>query len=152
MATEFDHYAAKGNELLHRIEDGIELPKEQAFRILRAVLHALRNLLPVQESMHLLAQLPMALKSIYVESWKLTDTGNRSHRLSEFIDEIRRLDDGLAAFDLGDDESARRKVGVVLRVLGDYISPGQLRDVIACLPDEVKQFLRQNTQVQFSAT
>jgi uncharacterized protein (DUF2267 family) len=89
MATDFDKYAAKGNEFLHMLADDLQVPTDKALRILRAVLHANRNHLDHGESLQLLSQLPMALKSVYVDQWHLSPGFKRIHHVKQFLDEIR---------------------------------------------------------------
>lgn len=55
-----------------------------AARIIRSVLHALRNRLSHQESFQLIAQLPMALKAVYVDGWKIKKEFQRISHLNEF--------------------------------------------------------------------
>jgi uncharacterized protein (DUF2267 family) len=61
MATEFDRYAAKGNEFVNLLANDLQVPRDKAMRILRAVLHATRNHLPVQESWAMRAPKPHAM-------------------------------------------------------------------------------------------
>ena len=71
MNTNFDKYALKGNEFLVRLSKNIgnEKDLDSAFRILRSTLRVLRKHFTIQESMQLLAQLPVAIKGVYVEGW-----------------------------------------------------------------------------------
>lgn len=45
----FDKYAQKGNEMLNTLAKDLEMDKEDAGRILRAVLYAMRDHLSIQE-------------------------------------------------------------------------------------------------------
>ena len=51
--------------------------------------HALRNWLSHEESFQLLAQLPMALKGVYVDGWKFDKAFNRLSHINDFLDEVR---------------------------------------------------------------
>ncbi len=144
MASDFDKYAAKGNEFLNLLKDDLQVPAEKASRILRAVLHGLRNHLSIQESMQLLAQLPMALKGIYVDQWDISKTTPRIHHLSGFLEEIRNIDKGLAGYDFGNDENAARVVKAVFRTMAMYVSGGELENIIGMLPREIQQFMRES--------
>jgi len=53
------------------------------------VFHALRNWLSHEESFQLLAQLPMALKGVYVDGWKFDKAFNRLSHINDFLDEVR---------------------------------------------------------------
>ena len=68
----FDATVDKTNQVLKAIEEAYQWPKErrqQSYAALRAVLHALRDRLPVQESADLAAQLPVLIRGIYYEGW-----------------------------------------------------------------------------------
>jgi len=142
MSLDFEKYAAKGNEIVNRLAEDMKVPKDKAGRILRAVLHALRNRLSVDESLQLVAQLPMALKSVYVDQWDPWHSFHRIHHLTEFINEVRKYDEANVAQDFGNDESAKLAVKAVFRTLNYYLSAGEFKDVIAVLPGELKEFIQ----------
>ena len=53
---------------------------------LRAVLHALRDRLPVAEAAHLGAQLPMLVRGFYYDCWKPAGAPVRINTTQEFCD------------------------------------------------------------------
>jgi uncharacterized protein (DUF2267 family) len=61
----------------------------KAYHGLRAVLHVLRDRLPVNEAVHLGAQLPMLVRSLYYERGKPVATFVKSKTLPEFYEMIR---------------------------------------------------------------
>lgn len=141
MSIDFDKYAVKGNEILNLLANDLQIQREKAGRILRAVLHAIRNHISVQESAQLIAQLPMAIKGLYVDHWNPSWEAPRIHHVKEFLEEIRSCDNGLAVYDFGDDDNASRSVKAVFRTLNYYLSPGEFEDIIAVLPREIKEFV-----------
>ena len=44
--------------------------RQRAYRLLRAVLHVLRDRLPVNEAVHLGSELPMLVRGLYYEGWR----------------------------------------------------------------------------------
>lgn len=143
MSLDFEKYAQKGNEFLNylmrelRTED-----RDKASRILRAVLRALRNRLTTEESMQLIAQLPMALKATYVDGWKLTRAFERIKHLDELVYEVLLEDRNTASFDFQNEEGVKYAIGAVFRTLVRYISEGELEDILALMPREIKEFLK----------
>ena len=108
-----------------------------AGRITAAVLHTLRERLSVEESMHLISNLPMILKGIYVDGWKITKHAYHADTMDEFLNEVRehsRVDPGR---DFGPDEIAQEKVKAVTRVLRKYIDEGEIRHIRQQLPEGV---------------
>lgn len=70
--AEFDTTIQKTNELLKEIETAFSWPenrRNQSYAALRAVLHALRDRLPVEETVQLGTQLPMLIRGMYYEGW-----------------------------------------------------------------------------------
>lgn len=144
MSLDFDKYAAKGNEMLHMLADDLQVPVDKAGRILRAVIRALRNQLNIDESFQVLAQLPMALKAVYVDQWNPNQPITRIHTVDEFLDGIRQQDGKSAGYDFGNNESARRALRAVFRTLTYYLSEGELDDIKAVLPAELKKFINES--------
>jgi uncharacterized protein (DUF2267 family) len=143
---DFDKYASKGNEVLNTLAEDLQIPRDKASRILRAVLYAIRNHLSIQESLQVISQLPMALKGIYVDQWSEPHVVSRIHHVKQFLDEVREFDKGTAGYDLGNDESAGRAVQAVFRTLNNYISDGEFEDMIAFMPVEIKEFIRKSIE------
>ena len=60
----------KTGEWLRDIREALEWTSDQrAYQALRAVLHTLRDRLPVTEAVHLGSQLPMLVRGFYYEGW-----------------------------------------------------------------------------------
>jgi uncharacterized protein (DUF2267 family) len=142
MSLDFDKYAAKGNEILDMVAEDLKVSRDKAGRILRAILYAIRSRINLDESLQVIAQLPMALKGVYVDQWDPWLSFHRIHNLDEFIRQVRKYDKTAAGYDFGNDESAKRAIQAVFRTLGHYLSDGEFRDVIAVLPLELKEFLK----------
>ena len=149
MALNFNKFAEKGNSFMKELAKELGYPddKSKAGRVLKAILHALRNHVSVEESVQLLAQLPMFLKAVYVENWTLRKEPKRVKHLSEFFEEIRKYDGKTANIDFTTDEDMERDISVVFIVLRRYISLGELEDIKAMLPKELKPLLNSVTMI-----
>jgi uncharacterized protein (DUF2267 family) len=102
-----------------------------AYGALRAVLHALRDRLTVDEAVQLGAQLPMLIRGLYYEGWCPRGKPAKTHK-AEFLDAIRHQFPGPNR--LHPEVLAR----AVLKVLSCHVSPGEVRDVKAILPAELR--------------
>jgi uncharacterized protein (DUF2267 family) len=142
MSLDFEKYAAKGNEFVHLVTEELKVPRDMAGRIIRAVLHALRNQLSHEESFHLIAQLPMVLKGVYVDGWNFDKNFSRIRHVDDFLDQVRQEDGGRAGYDFGNNIKARFTVGSVFRALSYFVSEGEMNDIIDVLPAEMKEFTR----------
>jgi uncharacterized protein (DUF2267 family) len=124
MALEFDKYAMKGNEfinlLAHRLGD--DQDRNRAARILRSVFHALRKHLTLEENMELLSHLPMALKGVYVDGWKIV--GNRTILdAMNLPEEIVREDAQFSKQDFQCEEDAIKALKIVIELVGTSFEP-----------------------------
>jgi uncharacterized protein (DUF2267 family) len=143
MHTEFDKYAVKGNEFLSKLAKnmGNNQDSEAAFRVLRSTFHVLRKYVTVEESMQILAQLPMALKSIYVDGWKLHKPHARIKTLEEFATEILREEGKAAWRDFSSLDEVMQDVRAVIITLSEFVAPSELEQAFGTLPKEIKEVL-----------
>jgi len=103
-----------------------------AARALRAVLHALRDRLSVEESAQLASQLPTLIRGIYYEGWKPGGARRLAHDVDAFLEHVAT--EGRMA---GETE-ASLAVAAVARVLHRHVSEGEMSDVLAVLPSKLR--------------
>ncbi|BCD59468.1 MULTISPECIES: DUF2267 domain-containing protein [unclassified Nitratiruptor] len=117
---------------------------QQANRIVRAVLRVLRRRVAPQEYLDLLAQLPICIKAEGVEGWRLSEFPDKSIRkLKNFIEAVMKEDRG-SHKDFGDDpERAKALVKEFFAFLKRHISSGEIEDLAAELPEEIKKFVQE---------
>lgn len=125
-----DRTVAKTYEWLERLCRELETDDRQhAYMTLRAVLHAMRDRIGPEVSVHLAAQLPLLVRGIFYEGWDPSRTPQRM-TLQEMEDRVEQ-----EALLKGTGE-AERAIRAVTRVLWDELAPGTMDHVIAVLPDE----------------
>jgi uncharacterized protein (DUF2267 family) len=106
--------------------------EDQAYSVLRVVLHALRDRMPVDEAVQFGAQLPMLVRGFYYDGWKPSATPKRHRTVEAFAASLQPFpmkDSGLSP------EKALRSVFLML---DHRISDGELADVRATLPEELR--------------
>jgi uncharacterized protein (DUF2267 family) len=96
-------------------------------------LHALRDRLTVEETVHLGAQLPILIRGIYYEGWKLAGKPVKERRKSEFLDHVAKT--------FRDDETVdpEKVMRAVLKVLAKHISEGEAENVKHLLPKTLQE-------------
>jgi uncharacterized protein (DUF2267 family) len=106
--------------------------KQRAYHALTAVLHALRDRLPVEQAAALGAQLPMLVRGFYYEGWHPAGKPIKERKKEEFLAHIASAfrDD----FDIDAEEVAR----VVFQVVAKHVSPGEIKHVESTLPEEIR--------------
>lgn len=109
--------------------------RREAYRVLRAYLHALRDRLTVDEAAELAAQLPDLIRGIYYEGWDPSKTPVRYDDFADFLDRV--ADEA----QLSGDTAASYAVGAASRVLRKHVSAGEIEDIRAQLPENLQPIL-----------
>ncbi|HEX6227859.1 MAG TPA: DUF2267 domain-containing protein [Solirubrobacterales bacterium] len=107
----------------------------EAYRALRGYLHALRDRLPVDEVAQLAAQLPELIRGIYYEGWNPSSTPVRYRGLTDFLDRV--AEEAL----LDGETSASYVVSAAGSVLRRHVSAGEIEDIRAVLPEDLRPIL-----------
>ena len=134
----FDKHAQEGNKLIAQLAREIGEPEAtgKAARILKVVLHTLRDRLTLEESFQLMAQFPLFLKGIYAAEWKYRSEPLRIRHVEEFIGQAS-IRDRSAEQDFVNVERATFLIKKVFEVVGQYVSDGEWQDVLDNLPKQL---------------
>ena len=106
--------------------------KSRSYRLLRSVLQAVHDWLPVNEAAHLGAQLPTLLRGVYYEHWRPAATPARERDRESFLIRIDR------AFETDPIDDTASAVTQVFRVLSTKVSPGEIQKVRHVLPGHIR--------------
>ena len=109
---------------------------QYAYRVLRAVLHAVRDRLTVNEAAQLAAQLPELIRGIYYEGWDPSCTPASYHASKPFLDRIAH-----EAVLAGESE-ASFAAEAVMDVVAHHVSAGEVDQVLHALPRPVRAVVR----------
>ncbi|NBB69665.1 MAG: DUF2267 domain-containing protein [Alphaproteobacteria bacterium] len=114
---------------------GIE-ERRHAYRILKGVLHAVRDRLTVDEAAQFGAQLPMLIRGFYYEGWRPADVPVRARSKAQFLELVDdRLGDALDAVGGIDTE---RAATAVFEVVARHVAAGEVADVVHHMPKDAK--------------
>ena len=143
----FEQYAQDGRKFVNEVavELGDRQNTDHAERVMTAVLHTLRDILSPEESLHMISQLPMLIKAIYVNGWHFHPR-NRIRTMDEFAECLMLQNPRTAPNDFGNDEMAISKTQAVFRVLKRHVSDGEIRDVINQFPEELAMLWAEEQQ------
>jgi len=119
--------------------------RRRSYRLLRAVLQTLRDCLPLAQSAHLSAQLPLILRGVYFEHWQPAKEHPHRWDLDCFF---AAIDEFFASDPIEDTADA---VSGVFALLDSRISEGEIEKVMACLPAEICALWPEAWEVQSSA-
>lgn len=106
--------------------------RQRAYHTLRAVLHALRDRLPLNLAAHLGAQLPLLVRGIYYDSWHPQPETSRERKQEEFLERVGAGLQGIRPVDV------KQAAQVVFGVIGRHVSEGQAEKVRQALPKEIE--------------
>ena len=132
LPSALSHAVQQTQEWLKELRDNGDLPDEAtAYSVLRAVLHQLRDRLTPAEAVDLAAQLPMIVRGIYFEGWQPARTPEKVRTKREFLDGVQAK---LRPHPIAPEPAVRD----VLALLTHHCDPGEITDVVAQLPRELK--------------
>jgi uncharacterized protein (DUF2267 family) len=107
------------------------IDRRRACHALRAVLHALRDRLPVGQAAALGAQLPLLVRGLYYEGWHPAGKPLKRHR-EAFLGHVA---EGLWGGPPADPEAVAR---AAFRVLSRHVSGGEVESVKHSLPADLR--------------
>lgn len=131
----------KTNLWVKQISDALHWDDHQkAYHGLRAVLHALRDRLPVAEAAHLGAQLPMLVRGFYYDEWRPATTPVKIKTPQEFYDSVREN------FAADKNVNPMRLTQAVMKVLAMHLSPGEPEKLRSIFPPHLREIWIENEQ------
>ena len=128
----FDTTVQKANIWLKDLMENTGWDRRRAYQALRAVLHALRDRLTVEEAAEFGAQMPMLIRGIYFEGWSPTGKPVKERHREEFLARIREQFRG------DDDINPETIAHAVFSLLAKRITHGEIEDVKHILPREIR--------------
>jgi uncharacterized protein (DUF2267 family) len=116
------------------VELGTE-DRHEAYRVLRAFLHTLRDRLTVEEAAELAAQLPILVRGVFFQDWEpgRTPAGyrGRDEFLARFAGEAGLEGESTVSF----------AAEAALRTFRLHVSDGEVADILAVLPEDLRELL-----------
>jgi uncharacterized protein (DUF2267 family) len=116
------------NDLIQALNWG---DRYKAYIALHAAVHALRDRLTVEETVHLGAQLPMLIRGFYYEGWTPSGKPDKVRHNDEFPAPFREY------FKNDLDTDPERIVRAVFDVLAKRVTEEKIADVKSILPEEI---------------
>jgi len=110
--------------------------RHQAYEALGAVLHVLRDRMPVGEAVDLGAQLPLLLRGLFYQNWDVSVSPEKYRRADEFLAHVRAALLDLRLEFIPEEDLVEAVAGL----LADRMSKGELESVRRVLPGEIRGF------------
>ena len=106
--------------------------KSRSYRLLKAVLHGLRDWLQVSEAVDFAAQLPELLRGVYYEQWRPATTPVKKRSKTDFV---ARVEESFKRDPLA---HPSQSIMAVFELLNDKITSGEIEDVRRALPEDLR--------------
>lgn len=115
--------------------------RHAAYHALRAVLHALRDRLSVDEATALGAQLPMLIRGFYYDGWHAAGKPDKQRTKEAFLAHVRE------SYTQSPEIDVEKVVRTVFQVLAHHVSAGETQSVQRVLPPELRTLFPEKTPV-----
>ena len=119
----FTQAAQQAQQWVNELAGDLNWDERRAYRLLRSVLHALRDWLSPEEMADLSAQLPLLIRGVYFDGWRPNDSPAWERKKEDFVN---RVQDDFADDILYDADSA---ISAVFRLLDRHVSHGEIVQV-----------------------
>lgn len=119
-------------EACHWDEDN----QKKAFSALRAVLHELRDLLPIEYTAQLSAKLPLVIRGIFFENWQPHPPPPQNIKKEDFLAAVAKALYPYPAMEVEEITTG------VLSVLGEKLPAGELEKILNHIPGEIKDLYK----------
>lgn len=107
--------------------------KHKAWHALRAVLHTLRDRLPVNEMAQFSAQLPLLIRGLLFEGWQPSRSPSKERHWEEFVAHVGD------SFVLDSEAEGPQIVKAVFGVIARHVSAGEVANIRHCLPGDFQR-------------
>jgi uncharacterized protein (DUF2267 family) len=150
MPLNLHKYTEHANKIINDLGLKLGYPddKSRVGRVLKTTLHTLRELLTAEESVQLLAQLPLFIKTVYVDGWSLKHKKEKIKNLDDFINRIKELDQSAFEHDFENEKKAEKAIKIIFNFLAEVTSKGEIDDIKAQLPKALKDLARKHIFIE----
>ena len=142
----FDRTLEKTHQFINDVAQQIGVEdKHIVFIGIKAVLHGLRDRIPLEEAAQLGAQFPVMLAGFYYQGWKPAKTPTKERSVSAFVAKVRQ--------NLPQEEypiEIEALISGVFAVLSQWVTKGEIIDVANMLPKDVQEFWPQPVVAQLN--
>jgi uncharacterized protein (DUF2267 family) len=128
----FDKTLHTTNTWLDQIMNDLGPDRKVAWHALGAVLHALRDRIPLGLAVHLGAQLPLLVRGLYYDQWRPSEEPARFRSADEFLAYVQKGLTGIRPV------NAEQAAQAVLRVINHYVDPNEVDKVRNSLPERIR--------------
>ena len=124
----------KTHEWVGSVAAATHLEKRDAYKTLRAVLHTMRDRLPLNDAVHFAAQLPMFLRGLFYDGWEPAKVPVKMSS-TEFLQSVQQKIVSDQVID------PLRITRGVLAVIMSFAGVGEMEKIKHCFPKDLQELL-----------
>lgn len=137
----FDKHLQKTKIWVKSIQNDLVFEQEShALDALRVVLHQLRDNLPLVETAHLSAQLPLIVRGLYFEGWNPSQIPLKERKRAEFVSAVQEHLEQYMRRPFEEAE-VERVIRAVLQTLKGHIDTGEWEKLYGIFPASIREFM-----------
>ena len=106
--------------------------REVAYTILKATLHAVRDRIGPVNAVHLGAQLPILLRGVYYEGWRITEEPSKERHKADFLQHAHREMPNVFSSD------TELAVRAVFEVMWERLDQGETAKLVRLFPVDLR--------------
>ena len=126
-------------EWIDDIQDGLGWDsKDKIYQATKAVLQSIRDRLPIEEVVHLSANLPLIMKGMMMDGYSLKNKPERIRDIEGFLEYVQANLDA----SMRDMINPQDAVITVVNVLNSHMGGGEMRKVAANMPEQLQRLFR----------
>ena len=145
MSMNFDTYVKDANTITHRVADALGIEdRQQAARIFRTVLHAVRDRVLSEEALHLGAHLSIIWKGIYFDGYSISHRPVNIRSKEEWLSFICTKDSTAAINDFPTLEHAHAAFQDIMFILEEILPAGEFGQVFQALHKNIQSLVVEN--------
>lgn len=123
------------------VSEALHVPRNNAARITRAVLHAVRDKIPAEDAIQFAQGLPLALKGVFIDQYDLSRVPLKLRHAGDFLDYIYYKGGQAAEIDFPNEDAIIDALKAVFNVLNYYMEFGQVAQIKRLLGKEVENMI-----------
>ncbi|WP_374650869.1 DUF2267 domain-containing protein [Dongia sp.] len=104
----------------------------QAFHVLKAVLHALRDRIGPENAVHFSAQLPLLIRGLFFEGWKMSAPASHERHVADFLEHVA------CSLDENHRGNLEGAVRAVFAVIWERVDQGEVAKLMRILPADIR--------------
>ncbi len=136
------------DEAAHQLARCMNCPNEpeKAVRALKSVFGVIRNRFTFEESLEFVGLLPLPLKAIYVDGWRVGESAPvQLHSLEELIDDIVANQSFEENWYNSNRDELRKTIKAIFQMIGSHVTEADMETNVYYLPLEIQHYLRSAT-------